>query len=112
VDNAIKYGGEAKTVTVTVNAVGSAPAEAGPVANRPCILIAVRDEGSGIPKEYIPRLTQRFYRVDTARSRKLHGTGLGLAIVKHILRRHQGHLAIQSEIGRGSTFSVYLPLAP
>jgi two-component system phosphate regulon sensor histidine kinase PhoR len=112
VDNAIKYGGEARTVTVTVNAVESAPAEAGPVANRPCILIAVRDEGPGIPKEHIPRLTERFYRVDTARSRKLHGTGLGLAIVKHILRRHQGHLAIQSEIGRGSTFSVYLPLAP
>jgi two-component system phosphate regulon sensor histidine kinase PhoR len=73
-------------------------------------MIVVEDEGHGIPKEHIPRLMERFYRVDTARSRRLRGTGLGLAIVKHILRRHQGHLAIHSEIGRGSTFRVYLPV--
>jgi two-component system phosphate regulon sensor histidine kinase PhoR len=56
-------------------------------------------------------LTERFYRVDTARSRRLRGTGLGLAIVKHILRRHQGHLAIESELGLGSSFTVLLPAA-
>ncbi len=59
--------------------------------------------------EHIPRLTERFYRVDTARSRRLHSTGLGLAIVKHVLRRHQGHLVIESEVGRGSSFTVLLP---
>ncbi len=73
--------------------------------------MSVQDEGPGITREHIPRLTERFYRVDSARSRKLRGTGLGLAIVKHILRRHQGHLAIESEPGRGSTFTVYLPAA-
>jgi two-component system phosphate regulon sensor histidine kinase PhoR len=109
VDNAVKYGGDGKTVMVKVLSMDAAPAEAGPVAKQPCVMIAVRDEGPGIPKEHIPRLTERFYRVDTARSRRLRGTGLGLAIVKHILRRHQGYLMIQSEIGRGSTFSVYLP---
>ena len=83
-----------------------------PVRPRPAALRAGRacsDEGPGIAREHIPRLTERFYRVDSARSRKLRGTGLGLAIVKHILRRHQGHLAIESELGRGSTFTVLPP---
>jgi len=111
VDNAIKYGGEGRTVTVEAAAVEAAPAEAGPAASRPCVMVAVTDEGPGIAKEHVPRLTERFYRVDTARSRKMRGTGLGLAIVKHILRRHQGHLMIRSEPGRGSTFAVYLPTA-
>jgi two-component system phosphate regulon sensor histidine kinase PhoR len=73
------------------------------------VRVSVADDGPGIAREHLPRLTERFYRVDTARSRKLRGTGLGLAIVKHILRRHQGHLAIASEPGKGSTFSVLLP---
>jgi two-component system phosphate regulon sensor histidine kinase PhoR len=72
----------------------------------------VRDYGDGIAKEHIPRLTERFYRVDNARSRQLGGTGLGLAIVKHILNRHRGALVIDSELGRGSTFVVYLPVVP
>jgi two-component system, OmpR family, phosphate regulon sensor histidine kinase PhoR len=111
IDNAIKYGGEGQMVRITAEAVAAAPAAAGPVAGRPCVRVAVQDEGPGIAREHIPRLTERFYRVDSARSRKLRGTGLGLAIVKHILRRHQGHLAVQSELGHGSTFTVYLPAA-
>ena len=67
------------------------------------------DDGEGISREHLPRLTERFYRVDTARSRELGGTGLGLAIVKHIVNRHRGQLTIDSEAGRGTTFTVYLP---
>ena len=74
--------------------------------------ISVIDEGEGIPREHIPRLTERFYRVDTARSREMGGTGLGLAIVKHIANRHRGGLTIQSEPGVGSTFTVTLGLSP
>jgi two-component system phosphate regulon sensor histidine kinase PhoR len=78
----------------------------------PCLQVAVRDYGEGIPREHIPRLTERFYRVDTARSRSLGGTGLGLAIVKHITNRHRGALTIESREGEGSTFTVWLPIAP
>jgi two-component system phosphate regulon sensor histidine kinase PhoR len=74
-------------------------------------VFAVTDTGIGIPTEYIPRLTERFYRVDRSRSRATGGTGLGLAIVKHVLMRHQGELDIASERGRGSTFAVRLPAA-
>jgi two-component system phosphate regulon sensor histidine kinase PhoR len=73
--------------------------------------IAVRDYGEGIPREHLARLTERFYRVDNARSRQLGGTGLGLAIVKHITIRHRGALTIDSELRKGSTFAVHLPLA-
>ena len=69
----------------------------------------VSDTGLGVAPDHIPRLTERFYRVDKSRSRETGGTGLGLAIVKHILLRHGGHLDVQSEIGRGSTFSAVLP---
>ena len=68
------------------------------------------DQGEGIARQHLPRLTERFYRVDTARSRDLGGTGLGLAIVKHIVNRHRGALEIDSEIGQGSRFVVYLPI--
>jgi two-component system phosphate regulon sensor histidine kinase PhoR len=110
IDNAIKYGGEGKTVRVVAEALAAAPADSGPAAGRPCVRVSVIDQGPGIPKDHLPRLTERFYRVDTARSRRLRGTGLGLAIVKHILRRHQGHLAILSQPDQGSTFSVLLPI--
>ncbi len=73
------------------------------------VSVAVRDEGDGIPAAHLPRLTERFYRVDTARSRQLGGTGLGLAIVKHVVNRHRGRLDIQSVPGKGSTFTVTLP---
>jgi two-component system phosphate regulon sensor histidine kinase PhoR len=69
----------------------------------------VSDTGLGVAPDHIPRLTERFYRVDKSRSRETGGTGLGLAIVKHVLLRHGGHLDVQSEIGRGSTFSAVLP---
>jgi len=69
----------------------------------------VLDTGSGIPKEHIPRITERFYRVDPGRSRATGGTGLGLAIVKHALQRHGAQLEIESEMGVGSTFSCHFP---
>jgi two-component system phosphate regulon sensor histidine kinase PhoR len=69
----------------------------------------VIDNGPGIAPEHLPRLTERFFRVDPALSRHLGSTGLGLAIVKHILRRHRGHLQVESELGEGTTLTVYLP---
>ena len=111
VDNAIKYGGEGKTVTVAAKALEAAPEDCGPATGRPCLQVDIADQGPGIAKEHLPRLTERFYRVDTARSRRLRGTGLGLAIVKHILRRHQGHLGVTSELAQGSVFTVFLPTA-
>ena len=74
------------------------------------VAFAVTDQGQGIPKDVIPRLTERFYRVDAARSREMGGTGLGLAIVKHIVTRHRGALSIDSVAGAGSTFTVVLPV--
>jgi two-component system, OmpR family, phosphate regulon sensor histidine kinase PhoR len=71
----------------------------------------VRDTGIGIAREHIPRLTERFYRVDGSRSRETGGTGLGLAIVKHVVTRHGGELQIESEPGKGSTFRLLLPAA-
>jgi two-component system phosphate regulon sensor histidine kinase PhoR len=73
--------------------------------------VSVKDSGLGIPAEHIPRLTERFYRVDPGRSRKLGGSGLGLAIVKHALQRHGGHLEIASEEGKGSVFTCHFPVA-
>ena len=107
--NALKYGGENSKVDITGAVSQTRPASMPGVG--PCLKISVRDYGEGISKEFLPRLTERFYRVDTARSRSLGGTGLGLAIVKHIMNRHRGALIIDSEIGEGSTFSVYLPIA-
>jgi two-component system phosphate regulon sensor histidine kinase PhoR len=75
-----------------------------------CPVFSVADSGIGIPPEHIPRLTERFYRVDKGRSTATGGTGLGLAIVKHVLARHQGTLTIRSEVGRGSVFSAHLPI--
>lgn len=72
-------------------------------------VFSVQDSGIGIPAQHIPRLTERFYRVDSSRSRETGGTGLGLAIVKHIANRHQAHLDISSEEGKGSTFSIVFP---
>jgi two-component system, OmpR family, phosphate regulon sensor histidine kinase PhoR len=73
-------------------------------------LLSVRDEGPGIAPEHLPRLTERFYRIDAGQSRSRGGTGLGLAIVKHIIARHRGRLTIASEIGQGSTFVALVPL--
>ncbi len=109
-DNAIKYGAAGGRIEVTLDRLDRAPAVAGPVAGRSALRLCVRDFGPGIPAEHLPRLTERFYRVDKARSREIGGTGLGLAIVKHVLRRHQGHLSIESRLGEGSRFCAWLPL--
>jgi two-component system phosphate regulon sensor histidine kinase PhoR len=98
VSNAIRYTPQRGTITLSWR-----------VASDGSGLFSVRDTGIGIAAEHIPRLTERFYRVDRSRSRATGGTGLGLAIVKHVLLRHQAELEIQSEIGRGSTFTVRLP---
>jgi two-component system phosphate regulon sensor histidine kinase PhoR len=105
VDNALKYGGDGGTVTVSARRVDSVSQIVGPA-----VVVSVTDEGPGIPAEHIPRLTERFYRVDSARSRELGGTGLGLAIVKHIVNRHRGTLTVASKEGAGSTFSVSFPV--
>ena len=108
--NALKYGGDDKPVEVTLDLARERPASM--PGNGPCLRVAVRDHGDGISREHIPRLTERFYRVDTARSRQLGGTGLGLAIVKHITNRHRGALTVDSIEGQGATFTVWLPIAP
>ena len=100
VDNALKYARPATTVRVTARPFGP-----------DYVAVAVSDEGDGIPAAHLPRLTERFYRVDNARSRALGGTGLGLAIVKHVVSRHRGRLDIQSTPGKGSVFTVTLPAA-
>jgi two-component system phosphate regulon sensor histidine kinase PhoR len=99
-DNAVKYGRPHSEVTVTSQSWNG--------ANSDQLRVTVTDQGDGIAPEHLPRLTERFYRVDTARSRELGGTGLGLAIVKHILNRHRGRLEIASTIGQGSSFTVWL----
>ncbi len=105
IDNAIKYGRSGTAVEVTA---GASPKRLGGGA---AAMVAIRDHGEGILTEHIPRLTERFYRVDPARSRELGGTGLGLAIVKHIVNHHRGLLEIESELGEGSVFAVHLPVA-
>ncbi len=107
-DNAVKYGREGGTVRLEA-ALGM-PGGRWPV--RPGVVMSVADDGPGIPRAHLPRLTERFYRVDTGRSRAAGGTGLGLAIVKHIVNRHRGQLVIESEEGVGTTISVWLPQAP
>jgi two-component system phosphate regulon sensor histidine kinase PhoR len=102
-DNAVKYARRDSTVTVA--------AGAGTGAAAAMVWVAVADHGDGIPSEHLTRLTERFYRVDNARSRELGGTGLGLAIVKHVLNRHRGRLDIASTLGKGSTFTVWLRAA-
>ncbi len=100
IHNAIKYGREKGRVIVTLGVQDGQ------------VFAAVKDEGEGIAPSAIPRLTERFYRVDVKRSRERGGTGLGLAIVKHIVNRHQGRLSIESKLGEGSVFTVFLPAAP
>lgn len=102
VQNAFKYGNKGGQVRIEAKHIPSLGRQAGRYA------IAVVDSGPGIAPEHLPRLTERFYRVDVASSREKGGTGLGLAIVKHILNRHRGELAIASKPGKGSTFTVML----
>jgi two-component system phosphate regulon sensor histidine kinase PhoR len=102
IENALKYGAPGKRVDIKLSE--SVSAEGAPEAR-----VGVRDYGPGIAPEHLPRLTERFYRVDVRESRAQGGTGLGLALVKHILNRHRGRLSIESVPGAGATFTVYLP---
>jgi two-component system phosphate regulon sensor histidine kinase PhoR len=99
-DNAVKYSDPEKTVRIEARTVDHE------------IQIQVRDHGIGIEKKHLPRLFERFYRVDKARSRALGGTGLGLAIVKHIAQAHGGHVTVESRLGEGSLFTIHLPRVP
>ena len=101
IGNALKYGKPETPVRVTAEKTIEG-----------MVLITVADEGEGIPAEHLPRLTERFYRVEASRSRAMGGTGLGLAIVKHIVERHRGRLDIRSQIGIGTRVSVLFPSAP
>jgi len=111
VDNALKYTPRAGNVRLSAHLAqpGSFGEPAG-APQAPGLVLTVADTGEGIPAHHIPRLTERFYRVDRARSRELGGTGLGLAIVKHIVQLHHGTLRIESRVREGATVSVWLPL--
>jgi two-component system phosphate regulon sensor histidine kinase PhoR len=103
IENALKYGASGKRIEIDFTRQQKAD---GAVEVR----VGVRDYGPGIAPEHLPRLTERFYRVDVADSRAQGGTGLGLALVKHIMNRHRGRLSIASSLGQGATFSVHLPI--
>jgi two-component system phosphate regulon sensor histidine kinase PhoR len=103
VENALKYGAAGKRVDITLTRGQTR-------AGLPETRLAIRDYGPGIAPEHLPRLTERFYRVDVADSRAQGGTGLGLALVKHVLNRHGGRLSIESTLGAGATFTMHLPL--
>ncbi|HWU96463.1 MAG TPA: ATP-binding protein, partial [Sphingomonas sp.] len=100
IGNAMKYGREGTPILVSLVPEGDS-----------MVRLSVTDQGDGIPPEHLPRLTERFYRVDPGRSRTIGGTGLGLSIVKHIVERHRGRFDIASVVGKGTTVSVLLPLA-
>jgi len=104
VENALKYAASGKRVEITLS-FGEG------LDGKPEARVAVRDHGPGIAPEHLPRLTERFYRVDVSESRAQGGTGLGLALVKHILNRHGGRLTIESVPGQGATFTAHLPMA-
>ncbi len=105
VENAIKYGGSGGAIDIVLTATDRDPAVRAAAAR-----VQVIDKGPGIDPVHLPRLTERFYRADSHRSREQGGTGLGLAIVKHIINRHRGRLRVESELGQGSVFTVILPI--
>ena len=104
IENGLKYGASGKRIDIALASVGTQGGKGEAV-------VSVRDYGPGIATEHLPRLTERFYRVDVGESRAQGGTGLGLALVKHILNRHQGRLTIDSKEGAGATFTVRLQLS-
>lgn len=109
VENAIKYGPENSEILITAEVQSDGVSASGKA--REVVAVSVADQGEGIPKDNLEKLTERFYRADAAKARRIPGTGLGLAIVKHIVNRHRGRLNIASEPGRGTTFTVQLPVA-
>lgn len=106
IENAIKYGAKNGEINVTLSA-----RQMNARLRGEAVEVVVADNGDGIAEHHIARLTERFYRVDNHRSRQVGGTGLGLAIVKHIINRHRGRLVFQSELGKGTRVSVFLPVA-
>jgi two-component system phosphate regulon sensor histidine kinase PhoR len=124
IDNAVKYTPEGGSVRVTAHRVNRSSSQlvdsskpidqptTRPIDSGDLVEIAVEDTGIGIPERDLPRLTERFYRVDKARSRELGGTGLGLAIVKHLVQAHGGTLEIESELGKGTRVRITLPVTP
>ena len=102
IENAVKYGGSEARVVVT-------KVDRDRALRAPAVRVQVIDNGPGIDPVHLPRLTERFYRADSHRSREMGGTGLGLAIVKHIINRHRGRLRVESELGKGAIFTVILP---
>jgi two-component system, OmpR family, phosphate regulon sensor histidine kinase PhoR len=113
ISNSIKYGYPNTQITVAASALQNRPEPDSLVFGnqKNVIAISVEDKGEGIPDEHLPRITERFYRVNKMRSRNIGGSGLGLAIVTHILNRHHGKLHIESIEGEGSKFTIYLPAA-
>jgi len=107
IDNAITYGARSTPIVITARNMKSPNED-----QIKGIELAVQNAGDGIDGEHLPRLTERFYRVDKGRSRAMGGTGLGLAIVKHIINRHRGQILVHSELGKGSIFTVQLPCNP
>jgi len=101
-DNAIQYSGESSEINILLKEAI--------IDDNLYVQVQIKDQGEGISSEHLSRLTERFYRIDKNRSRNLGGTGLGLSIVKHIVNRHNGKLTIESEIEKGSTFTIYLPI--
>ena len=114
IDNSIKYGKINSSIVIKAEEVKEQTDQSEDKKLFPQLIlkISVKDESDGIHAKHLSRLTERFYRVDAARSKEIGGTGLGLTIVKHILNKHRGHLDIKSEINQGSTFTVELPIAP
>ncbi len=110
ISNAIKYGYADSDVVVTVKVTAELPQDLNMRNLSRVVCLSVKDQGDGIPKQHLPRLMERFYRVDSARTRQVGGTGLGLAIVKGIVARHRGAITIDSVVGEGSNFTVFLPL--
>jgi two-component system phosphate regulon sensor histidine kinase PhoR len=108
-DNAVKFTPPGGRVTVSAHVAEPPQRDSTEGTADRWIAICVADTGAGVPKHHLHRLTERFYRVDQARSRELGGTGLGLAIVKHIVQAHGGILRIESEVGRGTQVYAYLP---
>ncbi len=126
IENAIKYTAPGGVVAVAVQVALDAPTVAAPrepshahlslltpdrASTQRYVALRVRDSGGGIARNHLPRLTERFYRVEGQKARERPGTGLGLAIVKHIVNRHRGGMVVESALGLGSIFTVYIPMA-